>query len=187
MPDHSLDTEGRLRLLEASVETQEEILAAIQAERIEAERLNDSVTRLGMGASDLGAALLQVDKTQQMLTKLGQDISRVEAESVTEEQVAEKVRLARQELLNYRKNQVAKAYGWGVGVLTMFLVFAVVAAGYVQHQRRQEHENCLSRAATSQAVKGYLDVVVENSTNPKIRDRAAQILVAIPPTNAEDC
>lgn len=127
-PDPTLPVDERLRLLEAHVGTQEEILAAMQAERIEAERLNDSVVRLGLGASDLGAALLQVDKTQQMLTKLGQDITRVEETTVSKDDMAanERLRLAKEKA--DRRDRANKITTWvviGLAVLTLLILTAL--------------------------------------------------------------
>ncbi len=60
-------------------------------------RLADSVDRLGLNANALGEALLQVDRNQQSLTKLGKQLSDVEATVVPRAEVEDRVDHLRQE------------------------------------------------------------------------------------------
>jgi hypothetical protein len=185
-----------MRLLEAHVETQEQILAAMQAERIEAERLNESVTRLGMGASDLGAALLQVDKTQQMLTKLGTDIRRVETEAATSVEVEAKVadakaeaarKLKRAELhaANERRRLMARLYAGGVVSLAALLAISLAAVNAVRAQERDAQANCERGLLTTKAVVSYLEDVEATSTNPVLVQSAGEVIAVLPPKNTD--
>lgn len=106
MPEYTMTPEDRLRLLEEHVAVQEEILIGLQAERIEAERLNESVDRLGMGATSLGEALREVDRQQQLLTRLGRAVKEVQdkadeidAKTLTTKDIEERERLAEIERL----------------------------------------------------------------------------------------
>lgn len=134
MPDA---TEERLRLLEAHVEVQEQLLVAMQAERIEADRLSDSVTRLGDGASALGEALRAVDKQQQMLTKLGQELKEVEDKSVTKEELVEAKREQAHTTLEFRKRTLQRVYTTGI-LITLGLVFA--GGVFLEYQARNQTE-----------------------------------------------
>lgn len=94
MTDIDPDLVARVRQLEVSVEIQETILAVIQADCIEADRLKDSVGRLSLDATALGEALLQVDRNQQKMTQLGRQLSIVDQEKASKGEVDAKVKVA---------------------------------------------------------------------------------------------
>ncbi len=87
----------RLRDIEASLEVQEQILSAMRAEAIEAQRLTDSVDRLGLGANALGDALLQVDRNQQALSQLGREMNEIDRKVVPRSEVETEAARLREE------------------------------------------------------------------------------------------
>lgn len=140
--DSTLDDptlEERLRLLESSSEIQEQILANLQAERIESDRLSLSVGRLGDGATTLGEALLRVDRNQQQLTKLGRQLSEVEQATDRKADRAEVTATA--DHLTLQRRQLALRFIFAglvsAAILGSLLAFTI-SADYFACQQRQE-------------------------------------------------
>ncbi len=74
-------------------------------------RLADSVERLGLNANALGEALLQVDRNQQSLSRLGKQLSDVEANVVPRAEVEDRVdRLRRERRAALRHVVIALAF-----------------------------------------------------------------------------
>lgn len=186
-----MTTEERLKLLEAHIEVQEEILTAMQAERIEAIRLDESVNRLGLNASALGEALLTVDQNQQILTRLGRELQEVKDTAVTAEQLDEvKVASVSEEQVEERakaveeQTRVAEARSRNrmiaIGVVLLLVSLLGLGGGLrlKQRQDRQDYENCLQSQRTLTGVRAFLESVSANSTVPAIKDSATNLLGA---------
>lgn len=163
--DTPRDLDERLRLLEASMEIQEQILASLHAERIEAERLTESVSRLGDGAAALGQALLRVDRTQQSLTELGTELRAVEARTANKGEVATQIKSARRRLLVV-----------GVALLITALIGATLIFYVRKENARETFANCQRSARTAAAVTSYLETVSANSQVPEIRESARNLV-----------
>lgn len=173
----------RLKLVEASLEVQGEILISIQAELIESERLTESIGRLGEGAGSLSAALLQVDRQQQTLTRLGRELQTVKDESITGKDVEEKVTAAK-ELVEARQRTVRKKLMRGlVGVLVLAAIIAFASVQYLQAEKTRRIANCERNAATNAAVVKFLNTVAGNSQVPKIKQSAQDVIDALPSTD----
>lgn len=164
------DIEQRIRGLEAHQEIQEAILIAMQAERIEAERLTDSVDRLGMGATALGEAILQVDRNQQTLTKLGGELREVKSLAATKEDHAK----ALVELHKVRRTRNLMI--WAIGGV---IVMGTLTGLYLNEQQQEEaYKACVSGKATGAAVQTFLTTVAENSTTPAVKKSATDLVNA---------
>lgn len=174
-----LPLDERLRYLEASVAVQEQELVAIRAERIEADRLEQSVNRLGDGASALGEALLAVDRTQQRLTRLGQEVEHVASKAATKDEVAEEKRASIRALQAQRKEYATKLVSVGILFGVALLVAALVTANVISDNRRASRaaqvRACQGANTTVEAVNSFLDAVAQAATVPEIRERANKV------------
>lgn len=135
MASRNEDMNQRVSLLEHALSIQEEEINGIRAELIEAERLTNSVDRLGLGASALGDALLQVDKQQQVLTRLGQDLKRVEGkteDAASKDEVSTQIR--RMDAVRHRILYPAIV---SVAVVALGFGFFISQAAYESCERRQ--------------------------------------------------
>ena len=178
MSDQPLsETEWR-RYVEATLDIQSTQMAGIQAELIESDRLTNSVDRLGAGASELGEALLQVDRNQQMLTKLGREIDVVASSSATKDEVAEAKAAADMAMAKYRR----RVYGWSA-VMTVLGLAAIATLGFllnhtIERQNDIDAEACARSTATRDVVVKYLSDVEQHSTNPILRESAGDVVRA---------
>lgn len=167
--------EERLRLLEASLEVQEEVMVALQEERIDAARLSQSVERLAMGSDALVAALLQVDRNQQQIAKLDKDIKAVECQVTPVKDIKDQIRKTRRRLIAI----VAS------GVLLTVALY-LIGTRYADARAREEYLNCQQRLATAAAIQSYLTVVAAESTNPDLK-KSAQEIIDLYPANPLPC
>lgn len=143
-------------MLESHVEVQEGVLAGIQAERIEAERLTDSVGRLGEGANALGEALLTVSKQQQRLAD-------IEKELVPREEIESKLSNAAEKqaktTLEFRKRTLARIYATGLLLTLLLSVLGAVAYSYHQSKLSAQKDICQARSEQTSII---IDVLVES-------------------------
>lgn len=185
------DFEERVRELEAHVTIQERILVNLQAELIEANRLNESVERLGEGATSLGEALLAVDKQQQTLTRLGRQLNDVEQQAATKQDL----HMTREDVAAETAQLRRKA------LFRLGMALAVVAAvlGYeaitTHRYRMANYESCQARASQNRYFGDYLiDAAEKSLTQPgitpeqkKIGQGQIEILKkAFPPVNCKE-
>lgn len=143
------------RTLAQRVSKLEAELAAIHAEQVEAERLNNSIARLGVGASDLGEALKTVDKNQQVLTRLGKELAEVKKKTVTKEQLEEQARVDEEAAAAKRRTRVRRVAAAGAALLLLLLIGAGAVFRYERDQREQaidrQRADVARRAATVDA------------------------------------
>lgn len=177
----------RLRDLEVSVAVQEEILTSIQAELIEAGRLNDSVERLGEGANVLGAALLQVDRNQRELTRLDRYVQKVEEKAATTQDVESRVRQAKVEADLLVKAAAARVLKerkrWAKKVGAVIAVIGLVLFGLVFYVSNSAHDACGNR---QMATKAVLDTLL-SFRSPQNADRVDAGALRIQATLAVTC
>lgn len=159
------DLEDRLRLLEAHIDVQEQILMAIQAERIEADRLEASVGRLGENTSALSAALLLVDKNQQQLTKLGRQITAVEETSATKVDLVKAAKEQARVTREFRKTTLARIYTTGILLILFLAGGSVAVAQYQQNHRDVAVVTCQDRNEQNQIIIDILEGSVQAAPN----------------------
>ena len=135
-------TDARLGLLEAHVLAQ-------QNERVDVQRLNDSVERLGLVAAELG----------KVLTNLGQEIRDVDTK--TSEDLA---RGSLQRIIT--------------GVVVVILAVVGTGGGVALREAQQDdgYANCLESQRNAFAVNAYLEAVVKNSTNVELAQTAQDLI-----------
>lgn len=170
--------ERRLRAVEVAVEVQAEILTSIQAELIESDRLSSSVERLGDGASELGAALLQVDRNQQALTRLGQQLEGVQEQAATKDEIDEAKKIADDRFRRYHRRVTARARVAAVLGLAAIGTLGGILWHTVDRQNELDAEACQRAKGTRNAVVKYLSDVERVSTNPVLRDSAGEVVDA---------
>ena len=129
--DGPLTVEGRLERLER-------VMRAIREQRTEGFRLAESVDRLGLNAGALQEALLQVDRNQQTLTKLGKELEETKAIVVPREEHAQRDEERSQELAAYRRSVTGKMYAWGVAGLAALLTVGLLLDDLPQPRADQE-------------------------------------------------
>lgn len=149
--------EARLRQLEASSQIQEDILVAMQAERIEAERLNEQISGLREGVLALGDALLQVDKTQQQLTQLGQQLTEVEESSVSKAELERAEKLRARKALEFRKKALARITSTSILLGLALLAGLVFFLEYGARQDEEAQQVCLGRQFASATVNTFTE------------------------------
>jgi hypothetical protein len=165
--DPEPNVENRLQRLER-------VMLAINDQRTEGFRLAESVDRLGLNAGALQEALLQVDRNQQTLTRLGKELEETKATVVprAEHQHLDEVR--QQELREYRQTLKTRLYTWSVAALAGLLVLGVLGANYLNGSAARARAVCEERNVTMQAQRDYLKQVAENSTNPVLARAATE-------------
>lgn len=166
--------------LEDRLQAVERILNIIRGEQRDGYRLAESVDRLGLNAGALQEALLQVDRNQQALSQLGRELEetrkvvvpRVEHESLEEQR--------REELRAYRRTVMRKITGWAIAGVAMLLGGGVLAATYLDGVKARNYDVCLEQNAVAEAQNEYLQAVIDNSTNPVLREAAQRTIEAHP-------
>ena len=142
-------TADRLELLQARVAAHEEDSVAMGAERVEVQRLNESVDRLGEVATSLG----------ETLTQLGKDIRELD-----EKTTADLQRGSRQRIIT--------------AVVIVILAVAGVGGGVALRAAQQDegYSNCVRTQRNAFAVEAYLEAVVKNSTNVELSTTAQNLI-----------
>lgn len=137
----------------------EDMMRAWRDSEAAATYLNESVERLGMNASALGEALLKVDQQQQLLTRLGQDISNVEAKSVSYEEVDEKAAAAAAQEV-HRDRLRLLGFALALAAMLFVMVFYVSDAA---------HQACVNRQFATKSIRDTLESF-RNPANEKLID-----------------
>lgn len=167
-----MTVEERLRLIEAHVVIQEAELVAIRAERIEADRLAQSVGRLGENANALGEALLTVDRNQQQLAKLAGQLDQVRQEAVSKEDLESAKQETVQSAQEFRKVALSRIY---TTVILMIVAALFIVGFYVDRVAKERVKTvnmCRERAYSARTVNEFANSQIEiETTNPFIDDR----------------
>lgn len=119
--------------------------------------LTRSIDRLGLNANALGEALLQVDRQQQTLTKLGTELADVRDTSATKVEVALDARKRASESVDFRKRLLSRIYG---SALLLVIVLVALVAGLqarAASQRESRKTLCESQAYTAGVVRDFAD------------------------------
>lgn len=175
---------GRLHRVEVGLEVQAEILTNIQEMLLEADRLTDSIGRLGEGAGSLSAALLQVDSQQKLLTRLDEDLQQVKDQAATTEDVEAKVAAAKELVDAKQKATRRKIALWLLATLLVTVVVGYFGVQYVHRVQATNIATCERQQRTNAAVVEYLQTVADNSQNAEIK-RSAQDLINSLPASAQ--
>ena len=154
----------------------EERLRRLEDMAFEGDGLQRSVTRLGMNANALGEALMQVDRNQQALSKLGRELESVQSEKASKVEVNDAADKTLKELKSYRRKVLQRSYMAGVSMLGVLAILGMLAGAYVESARQQAELNCQRSEARASAVADYLREVQESSTNPALQESAGRIV-----------
>lgn len=148
-----------------SREPLEERLRRLEDVAFEGQSLTRAVTRLGLNADALSDALQTVDRNQQRLTALGDQLERVEAEK------------ADSTVVDAQVHAEARVRRMAVG----FIVFAVVlVVVMLLGLTSQAYDACTRRQAATQVNIGVLsDLIDVNSAAAPDDPRLAQQAVAL--------
>lgn len=172
------EVEERLRALEVHQEVQEELIRGIHAERIESERLQASVIRLGRGATSLGEALLQVDKNQQTLTKLGAELKQVKDQTATKEELADASKTQHAAAVELRRNALQRVYMTAILVVVIGAVAGLIWYQYQNDQRRAAQDVCEARNGQNGALVKLMEgVLTAPRPNPTASPSPAEIAI----------
>lgn len=161
-------------------ESLEQRVARLEDVAFEGDGLARAVTRLGLNANALGEAILTVDRNQQRLTRLGQQLEKVEAntvttqdhEIITQELRDDIVRSATSLSRNLRK----RAY-----IACVLVLIASMCGVYYAYWSAAErtHNECTTRVANSKAaVAFYEKQLARTDLSPGIRSILASIRVS---------
>lgn len=152
-------------------ETIEERVRRLEDVAFEGDGLTRSIDRLGLNADALGQALLQVDKQQQVLTKLGTEIGEVRDASITRNEVRETERRRATDTLSFRKTLLSRIYATAI-ILALLIVGTI--AGLQERadkQRESRRTLCQASASTAENVQRFTtDQITIERTNRFIDD-----------------
>lgn len=138
--DQPATVEGRLQRLER-------VMLAIHDQRTEGFRLAESVDRLGLNAGALQEALLQVDRNQQTLTQLGNQLQVVTKSAATKADLEANREQQVATTLDFRKQTLRKIYTTGLLLIIGLLVSAGVLVEYQSTRRQSAIHVCEARNA----------------------------------------
>lgn len=168
----------------------EAMMRAFRDSEAAATYLKDSVERLGLNATALGEALLQVDRNQQTLTNLGKQLDRVAGSTPTKTEVEAK---------HHQLEEFTKASRRNLFLQMMaglaFLTCVVLYMSYQDSQHREvAYKVCQDQSEQNTKVGVYLADAVESAKKrpgitPEqialIERQAAQLREAFPPVSCE--
>lgn len=166
--------------LEERVATMERILTALRGQQRDGVRLAESVDRLGLNAGALQEALLQVDRNQQALTRLGQELEDTKAKIIPRAEHDDRERERSRELIAYRRQLVHKIWAYSAAALVSLLAIGGATAVYVDHLKERNIQVCTEQNMVAQAQNDYLAEVVNSSTNPVLVKAAEDAITAHP-------
>lgn len=108
-------------------------------------RLADSVDRLGYNASALQEALLQVDRNQQALTRLGGQLDEVVRVTATKGELVSTSREQEEKAKEFRKAALQRTYLIALLLLTAIAVVVAVTTEVLKHRQANEIRVCNQR------------------------------------------
>ena len=176
--DQPVTVESRLLRLER-------VMLAINDQRTEGFRLAESVDRLGLNAGALQEALLQVDRNQQTLTKLGKELEETKAIVVPREEHQRLDQERQQELQTYRRSLRTRLYGYSLAGVAALIAVGLLLSTYIDHTKQKNFEACVKRNANLEATRDYLVAARNNSTDPALVNAAERVINDLQPVDCE--
>lgn len=134
----------------------EEMMRSWRDSEAAATYLQDSVDRLGLNATALGEALLQVDRNQQALTRLGKELKRVDDASATKEDLEAAAQRQREATIQFRKNTLSRIYTTATVMGIALLVGGAIVVDRQQANMLEEQQKCLATRASTTSVQAYV-------------------------------
>lgn len=171
---------------EADLETR---LRRLEQLAFEGDSLSGEVTRLQASVATLGEVLLQVDRQQQTLTRLGQDLEKVEKSTVPRQELEVREDKVRMELRAYRKRLLGRVYAAGVTAVALVLGLVLGGLNYAEGLtdfRIETYALCMERQKNAEAINEFLDQrepVIDTlpaEERPAARDQLELLRTAFP-------
>lgn len=122
----------------------------------EGDGLTRAVTRLGVNATALGEALITVDRNQQRLTRLGQQLEEIESNTATKAAVEATEKRGAVALKSYRKQQVGRIYAIAISVFALVCAVVLGTVQFSEAYKHQIYEVCVQRGQQADLVRSYL-------------------------------
>lgn len=161
-------------------ESLEQRVARLEDVAFEGDGLARAVTRLGLNANALGEAILTVDRNQQRLTRLGQQLEEVEANTVTTQDHALITQELRDDIVRtatgLSRNLRKRAY-IACGIVLIASMCGVYYAYWSAAERT--YSECITRVSNSKAaVSFYEKQLARTDLTPGIRSILSSIRVS---------